>query len=157
MFSQRGRLARQLKRMEKNQNKMLKELEKLKEKKEAEELLESQGNSEEQPSWRDLLDSQEVKDALTLTKIYGLGAGVSYGHSKVYRQLSENQQKAWLSTLDTSFAVIEQQDNDMQHVINLIDNETDGFDIAIKKRTNNDIEIPLQTKGLCRRRSICIM
>ena len=93
---------------------MVKQFEKLKNEKDIE-LLENQGrnNSEEQQSaWRQFMDNQEIKDAATLTKYFGLGgAGLKYAHSKVNERLSEEQQKALLASIETSYAVIEQQDN----------------------------------------------
>jgi len=114
MFSRGRRLTKQLRDIEKKQDKLLKEFEKLKNEKDIE-VLENQGrnNSEEQQSaWRQLMDNQEIQDAANLTKYFGLGgAGLKYAHSKVSEKLSEEQQKALLASIETSYAVIEQQDN----------------------------------------------
>ena len=114
MFSKGRNLTRQLRDIEKKQDRILKEFEKLRNQKDME-VLENQGrnNSEEQHSaWRQLMDNQEMQDAVTLTKYFGLGgAGLKYAHSKINEQLSEEQQKALLSNLETSYAIIEQQDN----------------------------------------------
>ena len=112
MFSTGRQLTRRIKNIERKQDKILKEFEKLKNEKNLE-VLENQGISEEQQSaWRQLMDNQTMQDVATLTKYYGLGgAGLKYAHSKVNEQLSEEQQKALLSSIETSYAIIEQQDN----------------------------------------------
>ena len=58
------------------------------------------------------MDNQKMKNVVTLTKYGGLGgAGLKYAHSIVSEQLTEEQQKALLNSLDTSYAIIEQQNN----------------------------------------------
>lgn len=53
-----------------------------------------------------------MKDALTLTQWYGvLDGGSGYIHTKFFELLSEEQQKAFLNSIDTSYAIIEQQEN----------------------------------------------
>ena len=94
---------------------VLKEFEKLKDRKNIE-MIENQSknnNSEDQQSaWRELMDNQALKDAVGLTKYIGLGgAGLKYAHTKVNEHLSEDQQKALLNNIETSYAVFEQQDN----------------------------------------------
>lgn len=75
MFSKGRKLTRQLRDIERNQDKILKELEKLKKEKTVD-ILETQGknNSEEQQSaWRQFIGNQAMEDAANFTKYFGFG------------------------------------------------------------------------------------
>lgn len=106
-------LTRRVRHIEKKHESLERELLKLKNKTiEEAEILQERSNSERDSAWRQLIDNQELKDFATLSKYFSLGlGGASFGHSIVQRSLSEDQQKALVYNLETSYAIIEQQTN----------------------------------------------
>ena len=79
------------------------------------------------------MDNQDMKDVVTLTKYTGfVGAGLGYTHSKVSGTLSEEQQKALVNNLETSYAIIEQQDNNC-HIMDYWSKAEENIMLKLKR------------------------